>query len=401
MGRGKYQSYASEVKAAIVASRNPRLFPHLMIPKSTSQHWIRNGIATQCGTEVKPIGAHDEAVAALALVIKCLGDEINLKVLSSLERDILRKMVVSRPNPIGNYLRSELRNKLRRSLLPCAKSIDGKCVRQFSSQLTGSEVAIMKRLVTASRYAHMSISSLSLFAVREGFLFCSIHTWYKYISQNKWVRPHAKRKVPQRIRGLRAKMSHEIWHIDVSHVVTTSGEKFYLQVILDNFSRYVIAWSLRDKIRASDTERLIKRARRAVQLVLKESLLISDGGSENVAKRVTDAIAKFEPKLVRRIARKEIRNGNTMVEIFFKMLKNNHLYFASLNSRRDLVREISFYVNQHNNVVPMRALNGNTPAEALYSQDNKISSDVVAKKLAERRSFRIMENRSSVCQICL
>lgn len=340
-------------------------------------------------------------VAALALVIKCLGDEINLKVLSSPERDILRKMVVSRSNPIGNYLGSELRNKLRRSLLPCVKSIDGKCVRQFSSQLTGSEVEIMKRLVTASRYAHMSISSLSLFAVREGFLFCSIHTWYKYISQHKWVRPHAKRKVPQRIRGLRAKISHEIWHIDVSHVVTTSGEKFFLQVILDNFSRYVIAWSLRDKIRASDTERLIKRARRAVQLVLKESLLISDGGSENVAKRVTDAIAKFEPKLVRRIARKEIRNGNTMVEIFFKMLKNNHLYYASLKSRRDLVREISFYVNQHNNVVPMRALNGNTPAEALYSQDNKISSDVVAKKLAERRSFRIMENRSSVCQICL
>ena len=43
MTRGKYKSYSSEVKAAIVSSRNPNLFPNLSIPKSTAQHWIRCG----------------------------------------------------------------------------------------------------------------------------------------------------------------------------------------------------------------------------------------------------------------------------------------------------------------------------------------------------------------------
>ena len=259
----------------------------------------------------------------------------------------------------------------------------------------------MRRLVTSARYAHMSISSLSLLAAREGLLICSHHTWYKYMARHKWPRPHAKRKKPPRARGLRAKEPHEIWHIDISHVVTSTGEKFYLQVVLDNYSRFVIAWSLRGQICAAHTEGLIKRARRAVVIAREESLLIADGGTENTATRVTAAIDKLEPKLVRKIARKEIKNGNTMVEIFFKMLKNNHLYHKVPKNREDLAREISFYVHQHNHVVPMRALGGSTPAEALNLPNFKSTSEDFSSKISERRALRRDENRAGICQICL
>jgi hypothetical protein len=139
----------------------------------------------------------------------------------------------------------------------------------------------------------------------------------------------------------------------------------------------------------------------SVVLARDESLLIADGGSENTANRVTAAINKFEPKLVRRIARKEIKNSNTMIEIFFKMLKNNHLYHRTPKNRDDLVREIAFYVQQHNHVVPMRALGGSTPAEALNLSNVQSTPEFFSIKISERRALRILENRSGICQICV
>lgn len=401
MSRRKYQRYSTEVKLAITVSQNPNLFPNLLIPKSTVRHWIRQGVSAQQGVALPQNTDFEANAEALAVIIKCLGDDVNLSLLSDLELERLRGAVFSRGVNVKSRIRASLWNKFRRILSPCNKSADGRCLRRFSSQLTGREVAIMKRLVTSVRYAHMSISSLSLFAVREKLLLCSNHTWYKYIAQHNWARPHKKIKKSPRSRGLKAKEPNEIWHIDVSHVTTSSGKRYFLQVVMDNFSRFIIAWSLRDQIAAADTERLIKRARRAVVDITNESFLIADGGPENVAKRVTAAIDRFEPKLIRKIARKEIRNGNTMVEIFFKMLKNNHLYHAMQFSRRDLVREISFYVKQHNHIVPMRALDGDTPAESLNLRGNKLSSDVVAGALSERRSSRMIENRSGLCEICL
>ena len=73
----------------------------------------------------------------------------------------------------------------------------------------------------------------------------------------------------------------------------------------------------------------------------------------------------------------------------------------SLRHRRDVAREVAFYVHQHNNIVPMRVLAGATPAETLYRDGGKNSSEAVAEILNSRRIERIAENQSGFCQICL
>jgi transposase InsO family protein len=201
--------------------------------------------------------------------------------------------------------------------------------------------------------------------------------------------------------GLKASAPNEVWHIDVTEILSLDGNKHFLQVVYDNYSRYVIAWSLNDRICAANTERLLKRARRKTVVAMDKSLLIVDGGSENTAQRVSAAIARFKPQMIRRIARKEIKNSNTMIEIFFKMLKSNHLKFVVLRHRCDVAREVAFYVHQHNNIVPMRVLAGDTPAETLYCDGGKNSSEAVAETLNSRRIERVAENQSGFCQICL
>jgi hypothetical protein len=247
MTRGKYKSYSSEVKAAIVSSRNPNLFPNLSIPKSTAQHWIRCGAdPNRFVTTLPNVSKIGLGMDSLLLIIKCLGEEVDLSKLTQSEMERLRMAIFSNDAQLRTHLGLRLENRLRRAISPCKESIQGRCLKRFSSQLTQVEVGTMKRLVTSLRYAHMSISFLSLLAAREGMLLCSHHTWYKYIAQHNWLRPHTKKKKPLHARGLRAKEPHEMWHIDVSRVATSTGERFYLQVVLDNFSRFVVAWSLRD-----------------------------------------------------------------------------------------------------------------------------------------------------------
>lgn len=48
--------------------------------------------------------------------------------------------------------------------------------------------------------------------------------------------------------GIRAARVNEIWHIDVTTVVLADKSKVYIQAILDNYSRYVLAWHVSQKL---------------------------------------------------------------------------------------------------------------------------------------------------------
>ena len=59
----------SEIKAAIIASRNPNLFPDLLIPKSTAQHWIRAGAdANRPVTSLPNVSKVEVSLDVLSLV---------------------------------------------------------------------------------------------------------------------------------------------------------------------------------------------------------------------------------------------------------------------------------------------------------------------------------------------
>jgi transposase InsO family protein len=61
--------------------------------------------------------------------------------------------------------------------------------------------------------------------------------------------------------GLRASEPNQIWHIDVSQILFIGGRVFYFQAIIDNFSRYILAWSLNKEISAEHTVGLIEKSK--------------------------------------------------------------------------------------------------------------------------------------------
>jgi transposase InsO family protein len=118
------------------------------------------------------------------------------------------------------------------------------CPRWIANQLTMNEVQVMRNLVTSKEFSHFPIRSLHYYAKREGILFCSYSTWQKYIHQFDWQRPRKVFPKNKRKVGIRAAHPNEIWHLDVSYFILSNKTKLFIQPIIDNYSRYVIAWQV-------------------------------------------------------------------------------------------------------------------------------------------------------------
>jgi putative transposase len=89
-----------------------------------------------------------------------------------------------------------------------------------------------------------------------------------------------------------------------------------------------------------------------------------------------------------------------MIEAFWPSLKHSWLYMHSLDSFAALRRLIEFYINEHNQVMPHAAFQGQTPDEVFFG-----IGDDVSKKLADARRAarekRMTENRSAECRVCV
>jgi transposase InsO family protein len=99
-------------------------------------------------------------------------------------------------------------------------------------------------MVTSEEYRHVPTGTLALLAQRLGKVFASPTTWYRLVRRFHWRRPR-KRVHPSGPKvGIRASRPDEIWHIDTTVIRLLDGSRAYLQAIIDNFSRRILAWKV-------------------------------------------------------------------------------------------------------------------------------------------------------------
>jgi len=93
--------------------------------------------------------------------------------------------------------------------------------------------------------------------------------------------------------------------------------------------------------------------------------VVADSGVENVNGQVN---ALLDPgRLKRVLAQVEVSYSNSMIEAWWRCLKHGWLYLHHLDTRAAVERLVTFYVQQHNSVMPHRAFNGRTPHEVYFA----------------------------------
>ncbi len=148
----------------------------------------------------------------------------------------------------------------RRKEKGCGLDDQPSCPKSFPCQLTSGEISTMRDFVEAEKYRHMAVQNLALYAQRLGRLFVSASTWYKTVQQRGWTRPRKRIHPAKPRQGLRATRPNEYWQVDATVIRLTTGIRIYLQAVIDNFSRRILAWRVSDKLSSATTRQLLMEA---------------------------------------------------------------------------------------------------------------------------------------------
>ena len=210
----------------------------------------------------------------------------------------------------------------------------------------------------APEYRHMPLGTLARYAQRIGKVFASATTWARLVRERGWRRPRQRIHPPKPNVGVRASRPNQIWHIDTSVIKLIDGTKVYLQAVVDNFSRKILAWAVTERFDPSNTCQVLLAAGKHL-VDAGRPLMYADSGVENVNGEVDDTL--FSACLDRILAQVEVGFSNSIVEAYWRSLKHQWLFLNSLDSVVRVRTLVEFHVNEHNTKMPHAAFNQEPP----------------------------------------
>ena len=261
---------------------------------------------------------------------------------------------------------------------------------------TAEEIAAMGDMVTSPSYRHVPTGRLALLAQRLGRVFASASTWYRLVRERGWRRPRLRIHPPGPREGVRADVPNEIWHIDTTVVRLLDGTRAFVQAVIDNFSRRILAWRVSDRRDAGTSVALLLEAGSAVDDTLVPQLM-ADRGTENCNRKV-DALVE-QGRLRRVLAMVDVAFSNSLIEAWWRSLKHNWLFLQQLDSVAAVRRHVAFYVEEHNTSIPHSAFQGQTPDEMYFGRGDDLPDRLAAARTAARE-LRLTRNRARQCGVC-
>lgn len=141
-------------------------------------------------------------------------------------------------------------------------------------------------------------------------------------------------------RDFRASRPNQKWVSDITYIHTAEGW-LYLCVIIDLYSRKVVAWALNSRM---DVNLLLTAFYNAIMIRNPPEGLIfhSDRGSQYCAKKFRKVLSKN--KMIQSMSRKGNCWDNACAETFFKSLKHEWLYAYNFKTRKDAKNIIFEYI---------------------------------------------------------
>ena len=118
----------------------------------------------------------------------------------------------------------------------------------------------MKEMATSTDHRHVPTTTLSMLAQRMGKVCASATTWSRLVRERRWRRPRTRLHPDRAKEGLRTKRPDEAWHLDTTVFRVLDGTKAYLQAVIDNYSRRILAWQIRSRLELAATAALLVRA---------------------------------------------------------------------------------------------------------------------------------------------
>jgi len=167
---------------------------------------------------------------------------------------------------------------------------------------------------------------------------------------------------PYLLRGIAITRPNQVWAMDITYIPMARGF-VYLAVVLDWFSRRVVAWRLSITMESSFCVAALEDA---VARYGKPDIFNTDQGSQFTAAAFTDVLA--EKGITISMDGKGAWRDNVFVERLWRSVKYEEVYLRAYESVSDARSSIGCYLDFYNTRRPHQSLDGGTPDQAYFTK---------------------------------
>lgn len=186
----------------------------------------------------------------------------------------------------------------------------------------------------------------------------------------------------------KTKRVHELWQTDFTYMKIIGWGWYYLSTILDDYSRYIIAWKLSKSMSVDDVkdtiDLAIEKSGVGTVKVKHRPRLLSDNGACYLAQDLKDYLTRKDMKHTRGRPYHPMTQGK--IERYHRTMKNiiklQNYYFPW-----ELEQEIDSFVQYYNQERVHESLANMTPADVYYGRAREIQTlrDIVKKQTMQQR----------------
>jgi putative transposase len=184
---------------------------------------------------------------------------------------------------------------------------------------------------------------------------------------------------------------NQMWQTDFTYLKVIGWGWFYLSTILDDFSRYIIAWKLCTTMKADDVTDTLEMALQASGCdqakVVHKPRLLSDNGSSYIAGDLAEWMESKDMMHVRGAPYHPQTQGK--IERWHQTLKNRIL-LENYYLPGDLEAQIDAFVGHYNHQRYHESLKNLTPADVYFGRGQTIllKRERIKRKTIELRSLQ-------------
>lgn len=210
----------------------------------------------------------------------------------------------------------------------------------------------VRKILNSERFVDATPYVVYATLLDEGIYHCSISTMYRILRENDEVRERRnQRKLPKYKKPeLLATKPNRVWSWDISWLRgPVPGKYYYIYVIIDVFSRYIVAWTIAEVESADLAKKLIDFACQNQGIQPDELTLHSDRGP--AMRSIPVAYLLEQIGVAKSHSRPYTSNDNPYSEAQFKTMKYRFDYpdrFDSIDHARSWARHfVQWYNFEH------------------------------------------------------
>jgi len=238
--------------------------------------------------------------------------------------------------------------------------------------LSVSEKAQVRQVLNSERFWDCAPREVYATLLDEGTYYCNWRTMYTILAEYDEVceRRNQRRHPESRRPELKATGPNQLWSWDITLLRGPKGTFYYLYVILDVYSRYIVGWMIAEEESAELARQLIAETCAKEGITPEQLTLHADRGSAMRAKTVARLL--LELQVAKSHSRPRTPTDNPYSEAQFKTMKYRPEYpkaFQSMQEARDWARAFVAWYNQEHHHSGLALM---TPAVVHHGQVEQV-----------------------------